>query len=175
MGKMDLATANRKLLIKMAKGEPQRYEIRFSIDIKGNITIWGGEPCEYQDCFIQLATEDYLHLYDGWKRGGELSRMEREAGENLKRADLVRAFLEFRQKHPTDGYGMFHGCKWLGRDGADDGLRAERDDREEMKLELKKRNRQYIFELYGEKLPLDFDFKKDYEKRLETRYKSSLQ
>ena len=175
MGTKDLATANRELLIKMAKGEPQRYEIRFSIDIKGNITIWGGEPCEYHDCFIQLHTEDYLHLYDGWNRGGELTRMEREAGENLNRADLVRAFLEFRKEHPTDGYGMFHGCKWLGRGGADDGLRTERDDRDEMKLELRKRNRQYIFELYGDKLPLDFDFKKDYEERLKTRNKSSLQ
>ena len=171
MDSMDLATANRKRLIKMAKGEPQHYEIRFSIDIRGNITIWGGEPCEYQDMFIQFSTEDYLHLYDGWNRGGELTRMEREAGDNLKRADLVRAFLEFRKKHPTDGYGLFHGCKWSGGNVADDGLRTERNDLEEMKRELRKRNRQYIFELYGERLPIDFDFRKDYDNRLSAKLK----
>ncbi len=162
---MDNAIDNRKRLIKMAKGEPQFYRIEYSMDIKGNITIWGGEPCENIDMFVQIPTEDYLHLYDGWNRGGELARKEREMADNTPREEFVRAFLEFRKTHPFDGYGLLYK---MGQD-IEDGTRRERDDKAEVKKELKKRNRQYIFELYGEKLPLDFDFEKDYQTRMAKR------
>ena len=38
-----------------------------------------------------------------------------------------------------------------------------REDSDAVFLELKKRNRAYIKEFYGEELPLDFDFKARYE------------
>ena len=160
-------TESRKRLIKMMRGEPQHYEIRFSVDVRGNITIWGGQPCEYQDLFIQKQTEEYLHLYDGWNHGGEMAQMERDEAEKIPRGDLVRAFLEFRKAHPADGFGMLYGYS----EPVTDGTRRERDDKMEVERELRKRNRQYIFEMYGEKLPVDFDFKQDYERRLASKQK----
>lgn len=158
---------NRKRLIKIMRGEPQFYEIVYSVDIKGLITIWGGEPCEVHDFFIQRQTEDHLHLYDGWNHGADLVNLERQKAGEMPREALVRAFLEFRKTHPTDGFGLFHN---YGK-RVDDGTRVDRDDKEEIQRELKKRNRQYIFELYGEKLPLDFDFSADYDKRLQSKLK----
>ena len=158
---MKTAIDNRKRLIKLANGEPQRYEIIFSVDVKGNITIWGGEPCDTTDMFIQQITEDYLWLYDGWNHGGDLARMEREMADKIPRRELIKEFLLFREKHPFDGYGLS-----LYGDRSNDGIRIERDDKTAVIQALKERNRQYIFEMYGEHLPIDFDFKKDYDNRL---------
>lgn len=160
-------TENRKRLIKMMRGESQQYEIIFSVDVRGNVTIWGGEPREHHDLFIQKPTETYLHLYDGWKHGGDMVQMERDEAEKIPRGDLVRAFLDFRKAHPADGFGVLHGYP----KPVEDGTRRDRDDKNEVERELRKRNRQYIFEMYGEKLPLDFDFKQDYEHRLASKQK----
>lgn len=160
---------NRKRLMNMVKGGTQFYLIEFSVDIKGNITIWCGEALEdhvAHDMFIRRATEAYLHLYDGWKRGGEMVRMETKAAEGITRDELVKAFLQFRQQHPHDGYGVFHKIaqRWCGAEK--DEVEAERSDKEAVEHELRKRNRQYIAELYGEHLPVDFDFKADYDRRM---------
>lgn len=167
------ATDNRKQLIKLVKGETQRYYIDYSVDIRGNITIWGGIPLSdnaTHDLFLHKTTEEYLHLYDGWNRGGELVRMEAEAAEKLPREELVRAFLDFRRQHPQDGYGLLNDVwkKWC-KGYPQDGCRGQRDDFEEVKAELRRRNRQYIAELYGEQLPEDFDFYADYRSRMENR------
>lgn len=87
--------------------------------------------------------------------------------DNTPRDVLIRAFLEFRKSHPADGFGLLHSI--LG--SVDDGTRRDRDDKEEIQRELQKRNRQYIFELYGEKLPLEFDFRADYDRRLRAKLK----
>lgn len=162
---METIMDNRKRLIKLAMGEIQRYEIIYSVDIKGNLTIWGGEPCENHDQFTQKPTEEYLHLYDGWKHGRELVEMEHKMADNIPRTELVRAFLDFREKHPFDGFGILHGYGQT----VDDGTRKDRDDKQAVERLLRERNRQYIFELYGEQLPLDFDFSQDYDRRLRSR------
>ena len=156
---------NRKRLIKIMRGEPQFYTIVYSVDIKGLITIWGGEPCETNDFFIQRQTEDYLHLYDGWNHGHDMVKMEWQKAGETPREVLVGAFLEFRKTHPTDGFGLLHG---FGHK-VDDGTRVDRDDKADIERLLRERNRRYIFELYGEQLPVDFDFKKDYENRMKDR------
>lgn len=166
---MDMATISdkRKHLIKMMRGEPQYYEIIFSVDIKGNIIIWGGNPCDGMDIFIQRETEEYLHLYDGWHHGHDLVKMERENAEKIPRDVLVGAFLEFRKSHPADGFGLLYGFS----EPVTDGTRRERDDKMEVERELRERNRQYIFEMYGETIPVDFDFCADYDKRLQAKLK----
>ncbi len=163
----DQAMGTRKQLIKLVKGEPQYYMITYSVDIKGNITIWDGGPLEHHDLFNQRSTEDHLHLYDGWRRGAELVQLEREAADRITREALVGAFLEFRKQHPRDGYGVFcyNANSWAG--GKDNGFQADRTDKEDVERELRRRNREYIFELYGERLPVDFDFVADYNRRLE--------
>lgn len=162
----------RRTLIKLVKGGTQYYHIEYSVDIKGNITIWGGEKLgEHMehDMFMFRTTEFDLHLYDGWRHGGELCRMEREAAKNITRDELIQAFTQFRQQHPRDGYGMLHEIAqhWCGAEKDD--LKGKRNDEEEVQQELRRRNRQYIAELYGEHLPVDFDFRADYDRRMATR------
>lgn len=156
---------NRKRLIRMAQGATQYYCIEYSVDIKGNITIWGGEPLAphmMHDLFCRRVTEDYLHLYDNWRHGGELVRMEQEAAERITRAELIAAYIAFRKQHPNDGYGMLHAIaqRWCGADKDD--MQAERADVEDVRRTLRERNRRYIAELYGETLPIDYDFKAAY-------------
>ena len=170
------AADNRKQLIKLVKGQPQYYYIDFSVDIRGNITIWGGIPLPdnaTHDLFMHRATEQDLHLYDGWNRGAELSRMEQDAAENMPREELVQALLDFRKQHPHDGYGIMHDIwkKWC-KGYPQDEMRGRRDDYDEVKAELRRRNRKYIAELYGEQLPEDFNFLADYEARMEIRMKA---
>lgn len=162
--------SNRQKLINMANGGHTCYHIDYCIDIKGNITILGGftMPDRFpEDMFIRRATEFDIHLYDGWKHGADLVRMEAEQAEKLERSRLVAAYLQFRKEHPKDGYGITHDllirqCNW-----PEDGNQALRNDAAEVDLMLKRRNRQYIKELYGEDLPVDFDFRKDYDARLD--------
>lgn len=164
----------------MVRGGRQYYTIEYSVDIKGKITIWGGGPRDEaatEDLFCNYRTEDGLHLYDGGRHGREFVRMEREAASKVTREELIQAFLEFRRLHPRDGYGLINGIgrKWAsgGGDGlSSDDFLLERIDKEAVLLELKKRNREYIEELYGEKIPLDFDFRADYDRRLEERFKN---
>ena len=170
--KQDTTQDNRKRLIRIAKGGTQFYHIEYSVDVRGNVTIFGGEPLAEHvahDMFVRRTTETYLHLYDGWKRGGEMVRMEAEAATHVTREQLVQAFLQFRQQHPRDGYGMLHGMaqRWCGAE--QDGLQAERSDKAEVERELRRRNRQYNAQLYGDVLPDNFDFLEDYNRRMAAR------
>lgn len=160
------------MLLSLVGGGTQFYAIDFCVDIKGNITILSGAPLGmnvHGDIFGVGITEDYLHLYDGWQRGADLVRMEHEAAAKVTRAQLLAAYRDFRQQHPCDGYGL-HAIAQKWQHLPDDGLRAERDDIEDVKRELRRRNRQYIAELYGERLPEDFDFRADYDKRQRERF-----
>lgn len=163
---------NRKRLIRLAQGGVQFYHIEYCVDVRGNITILGGEALAEHvthDLFVRRTTETYLHLYDGWKRGGEMVRMEEAAAKRIPRAQIVAAFNDFRQQHPRDGYGMLHGMaqRWCGAE--QDGMKAERSDIAEVEAELRRRNRKYIAELYGEQLPDNFDFLADYNRRMAAR------
>lgn len=172
MDTQEQTKVNRQRLMKLVRGGTQFYHIEYCVDVKGNITILGGEALAEHvahDMFIRRATEFDLHLYDGWKRGGEMVRMEQEAARNIPREALVAAFLDFRQQHPRDGYGMLHGIaqRWCGADK--DELQAERSDIADVERELRRRNRQYIAEMYGDVLPIDFDFRADYDRRMAAR------
>ena len=153
---------NRRRLIRIAKGQRQYYCVEYCVDVKGNITILGGDTLgdnATEDMLVRMATEEYVWLYDHWRNGGDFIRRENEAAGNIPTAAIINAYLEFRAQHPNDGYGL--GSVLF--DGSN--KRAERDDIDAVKLELKRRNRQYIKELYGEALPLDYDFLAAYNER----------
>ena len=172
MDTQEQTKVNRQRLKKLVRGGTQFYHIEYFVDIKGNITILGGEPLAEHvthDMFLRRATEFDLHLYDGWNHGGDMVRMETEAAKRIPRETLVRAFLEFRQQHPRDGYGLMHNIAqhWCGAEKDD--LQAERSDIADVERELRRRNRQYIADMYGEVLPVDFDFRADYDRRMAAR------
>lgn len=173
---MDAQTTeqNRRRLINIAHGAQQYYCIDYCVDIKGNITILGGEALDDSatcDMFSRHTTEDYIWLYDGWKKGKDFTNREKEAAAKITRDELIAALAEFRKQHPNDGYGFLHGLKWAVGDSEakDDGKSMYRDDIDAVRIELKRRNREYIKELYGDVLPLDYDFAREYDKQLQSR------
>lgn len=143
---------NRTKLINAVKGESQEihYYISFSVDCIGNITIWEGEETNAEiDLLLRVPTEDYLWLHP---IGKKLYEMEYE--REIPKTELIREYRNFRKEHPFDG--------WCFAAYENKNLRPDRDDREEMEIELKRRNRQYMKELFGIEILLDFDFYKDY-------------
>lgn len=150
---------NRKMLINAVKGEKQKinYTIWFSVDCMGKITIWNGEENNGGvNFYTKITTEDYIWLHP---IGRKIWEMESE--RVVTDAELVGEYRKFREQHPFDG--------WIFETYRNKDLRFDRDDHEEMEIELKRRNRQYMKELFGIDIPLDFDFKKDYEERLDER------
>lgn len=163
---------NRRRLINLAHGAQQYYCIDYCVDIKGNLTILGGEALDDNatcDMFSRHTTEDYIWLYDGWKRGKEITNREKEAADKITRDELIAALLEFRKQHPNDGYGFVHGLQQRINGEAADGKTMYRADIDAVRIELKRRNREYIKELYGDVLPLDYDFSREYDKQLQRR------
>ena len=149
------------MLINAVKGEKRaiHYTIWFSVDCMGKITIWQGEESNTEfDLNVRTPTEDYIWLHP---IGKKILEMEREKAKEMSKAELIREYQNFRKQHPFDG--------WIFATYKNKDLRFDRDDLEEMETELKRRNRQYMKELFGVVIPLDFDFKKDYEERLDER------
>lgn len=154
----------RRMLLHMAAGGQQYYCIEYCVDIKGNITIFGGNVLRdtyTHDMLICVPTEDYIWLYDNQRSGRDFANREHEAARNVSRDDLVAAYLEFRAQHPHDGYGNLN-YKLCHLAGVPVDMPADRSDIDAVRLELKRRNRQYIAELYGKQLPLDYDFLTEY-------------
>lgn len=160
----------RKMLLKAAKGGRTLYEIDYNIDAKGIITILGGSTLDgeqYTKHFLMNIGDhdDYVHLYrgqNGEDYGSDLLKRKREAEARTTEDEIVAAYLEYRRQHPE------HVGSMLGSLGAyiNDGkhIPMMREDSAEVILEMKRRNRAYIKEFYGEDLPLDFDFKARYDK-----------
>ena len=159
----------RKMLLKAAKGGQTFYEIDYNIDIKGIITILGGSTLEgeqYHRHFLMNVGDhdDYVHLYrgkNGEDYGSDLLKRKRDAEARTTEDEIVAAYLEYRRQHPEHVGSMLGSLGAYINEGKQ--IPTMREDGEEVLLELKKRNRQYIKELYGEELPLDFDFKARYE------------
>ena len=86
----------RRRLINLAQGAQQYYCIDYCVDVKGNITIIGGEALDDMatcDMFSRRPTEDYIWLYGGWQRGKEFTNREKEAAAKITRDELIAALL----------------------------------------------------------------------------------
>ena len=146
---------NRTMLINAVKGEKQKinYTIWFSVDCMGKITIWQGEENNAGVNFnVRVTTEDHIWLHP---IGRKIWEMESE--RVVTDAELVGEYRKFREQHPFDG--------WILETYGNKDFRFDRDDLEETQTELKRRNRQYMKELFGIDIPLDFDFEKAYNER----------
>jgi hypothetical protein len=146
---------NRTMLINAVKGEKRsiHYDIWYSVDCMGKITIWSGEETNAEiDFNVRVTTEDHIWLHP---IGRKIWEMENE--RIVTNAELINEYRKFREQHPFDG--------WICETYKNKNLRFDRDDLEEMEIELKRRNRQYMKELFGVDIPLDFDFDKDFNER----------
>ena len=160
-----------------------RYSIEYSLDIRGNLTIWGGMSFyrfeavpAVDDPRIRVQRElrpiyDYHRLSPYTLR---VYQMEQELDEKLSDDDLIREFERFRQAHPEDGFGrrlsiLQIGVKWSEGVRDEDGighLRPERDDEQEVLDRLLKQERQDILRLWGVDCPPDINSSENYGRRL---------
>ena len=159
----------RKMLLKAAQGGQTYYEIDYNIDVKGIITILGGSTLDGEQYthhfFMNVGDHDYyIWLYkgkNGEDYGRDYQKRKRDAEARTPKEAIVAAYLEYRREHPEHVGSMLGSLSANINEGKH--IPMLREDSEEILLTLKRRNREYIKELYGEDLPLNFDFKARYE------------
>ena len=156
------------------------FSIEYSLDIRGNITIWGGMSfyrfeaiVPIDDPRIRVARTlrpiyKYHHLSPYTAR---IFQIEQELDETIPDERIVEAFTSFREVHPEDGFGLRFlltgGLSNLSSGGdKDDPRRAERDDRQEVLDRLLRRERQDILNLWGVDCPPDINSSENYGRRL---------
>lgn len=185
--------SDRERLLRMTRGETldniQRYTIEYSLDIRGNITIWGGMDYLPEEALIGIddpkrrVSRELRPLYEYERCSPYTARifqMEQELDETITDEQLIEEYERFRRSHPEDGFGhrfllLTMGLKWGGR-GVDDGeteeekrllsLRAERDDKQEVHDRLLKQERQDILNLWGVDCPPNINDTENYQRRL---------
>ena len=183
---------DRERLIRTTRGEnldnSMRYSIQYSLDIRGNITIWGGmsfyrfEAVAPIDDLKRRVSRELRPIYEYHRLFPYTSRiyqMEQELDEKLSDDDLILEFERFRQAHPEDGFGFRLKLLTLGLSPIIRGhqelteeekylssLRAERDDEQEVLDRLLKQERQDILRLWGVDCPPDINSSENYGRRL---------
>lgn len=172
----------------MTQGEDlnnsERYYIEYSLDIRGNITIWGGMSFyqfEYMkgidDPKLRVA-RDLRPLYEYHRLHPATSRiyqMEQEIDETISDDRLIEALTEFRKTHPEDGFSrrmdlLQIGLRWGEGPESERGeikrLRSKRDDEQEVLDRLLKQERRDIRNLWGIDCPPDINDNDNYGRRL---------
>ena len=165
-----------------------RYSIEYSLDIRGNLTIWGGMSF-YRFEAVPVVDEPRLRvrrelrpIYDYHRLSPYTLRvyqMEQDLDEKLSDDDLIREFEKFRQAHPEDGFGLRLDLLTLGLSPIVRGhrelteeekhlssLRSKRDDEQEVRDRLLKQERQDILRLWGVDCPPDINSSENYGRRL---------
>ena len=165
-----------------------RYSIDYSLDIRGNLTIWGGMEFSSDDIIggidipKQRVARRLRPLYEYHRESPYTARiyqMEQELDGTISDEALIEALREFRQGHPDDGFGwramMVQAClKWCSRkdpEYTDEekrllSLRRDRDDEQEVLDRLLKQERQDILNLWGVDCPPDINLGENYQRRL---------
>ena len=185
--------SNRERLLRTTRGEhlnnSMRYSIEYSLDIRGNITIWGGmsfyrfEAVPPIDDPKQRVSRSLRPLYEYQRCSPYTARiyqMEQELDGTISDDTLIEEFQKFRQAHPEDGFGMRLSLLTLGLNVVGGrrqcdlteeekyllSLRDKRDDEQEVLDRLLKQERQDILRLWGVDCPPDINSSENYGRRL---------
>ncbi len=185
--------SNRERLIRTTRGEnldnSLMYSIQYSLDIRGNITIWGGmsfyrfEAFKPIDDLKQRVARTIRPLYEYqnlFPYTARIYQMEQEIDRTISDDIIVEEFQKFRQAHPEDGFGerlalLTLGIRIVGgriqAELTDDekyllSLREKRDDEQEVLDRLLKQERQDILRLWGVDCPPDINNSENYNRRL---------
>ena len=188
--KQAMNITDREKLIRITRGEnldgSTMYSIQYSLDIRGNLTIWGGmsfyrfEATPFIDDLKKRVSRnlrpiyEYHHLFPYTAR---IYQMEQDLDEKLSDAELIREFEKFRQAHPEDGFGFRLRLLKLGLRNQSyqemteeekfiSSVREDRDDKQEVLDRLLKQERQDILQLWGIDCPPDINNSLNYGKRL---------
>ena len=168
---------NRDLLLRMTRGETIDdsiiYDIEFSVDIRGNITIWGGSSHIRDDVrtiakmmgktkrvnrvFVPIYEYERLSPYTA-----RIAQMEKDIEISDER--LVEEYERFRQEHPSDGFSTLFKLDYIalleGRGGFpkdEEGreISFDRKDKPQLRERLLKQERQDILRMWGVDCPPD--------------------
>lgn len=173
---------DRQRLLRMVQGEviddSVRYEIEYSVDIRGNLTIWGGIGFHSDmDNLVfeksnQRVKRKLRPLYEYERLSPYTARiyqMEQDIDRTISDDKLIEAYQKFREIHKTDGFGfrlllLNIQEKMTDENGVE--LRCERDDRQEVLDRLLRQERQDILNLWGVDCPPDINSSDKYGDRL---------
>ena len=179
--------SDRDRLVRMTRGEnldnSMRYSIDYSLDIRGNITIWGGmsfyrfEAMPFIDHPSKRVDRNLREVYDSsriYPYTARIFQMEQEIDETISDDHLIEELERFRKDHPEDGFGMrmmFIQLPYKIPDPREDTegilrFREDRDDKQEVLDRLLKQERQDILRLWGVDCPPDINSMENYNRRL---------
>ena len=179
--------SNRERLLRMTKGEnldnSMMYSIEYSLDIRGNITIWGGMSFYRFEAFRPVddlnvrVRRDLRPIYEYHRLSPytlRIYQMEQELDGTISDDKLIEELSRFRQDHPEDGFGfrmMMIQLPYHIPDGQKDTegilrFRSDRDDKQEVLDRLLKQERRDILNLWGVDCPPDINNSENYGRRL---------
>lgn len=173
---MGTKITNRDLLLRMTRGESIDnsilYDIEFSVDIRGNITIWGGSTHIRDNVrFVadlmgkrKRVNRVFVPLYEYERLSPYTARIaQMEQDIEIPDERLIEEYERFRQEHPTDGFGPLFSliniglCENGGTPKDEEGrvISFERKDRPQLRERLLRQERQDILNLWGVDCPPD--------------------
>ena len=171
---------NRLKLLRMTRGEvidsSPCYDIEFSVDIRGNITIWGGSS-HIRDEILRLeqiigkrkrVNRTFVPVYEYERLSPYTARIAQiEQDIEIPDERLIEEYERFRQEHPEDGFGMYVKLLNIGEWEDDESdIHFDRTDKKQVRERLLKQERQDILNLWGIDCPPDVNSSEKYGDRL---------
>lgn len=171
---------NRLKLLRMTRGEvidsSPCYDIEFSVDIRGNITIWGGSS-HIRDEILRLeqiigkrnrVNRTFVPVYEYERLSPYTARIAQiEQDIEIPDERLIEEYERFRQEHPEDGFGMYVKLLNIGEWEDDErDIHFDRTDKKQVRERLLKQERQDILNLWGIDCPPDINSSERYGDRL---------
>ena len=171
---------NRLKLLRMTRGEvidsSPCYDIEFSVDIRGNITIWGGSS-HIRDEILRLeqiigkrnrVNRTFVPVYEYERLSPYTARIAQiEQDIEIPDERLIEEYERFRQEHPEDGFGMYVKLLNIGEWEDDErDIHFDRTDKKQVRERLLKQERQDILHLWGIDCPPDVNSSERYGDRL---------
>lgn len=174
---MGTKMTNRDLLLRMTRGESIDnsilYDIEFSVDIRGNITIWGGSSHIRDDVrFIadlmgkrKRVNRVFVPIYEYERLSPYTARIaQMEQDIEIPDERLIEEYERFRESHPSDGFGPLFQLSHLAlletqdphpKDEEGREILFDRKDKPQLRERLLRQERQDILRMWGVDCPPD--------------------
>jgi hypothetical protein len=174
---MGTKLTNRDLLLRMTRGETIDdsiiYDIEFSVDIRGNITIWGGSSHIRDDVRTiskmigktKRVNREFVPLYEYERLSPYTARIAQiERDIEISDETLIEEYERFRQEHPSDGFSTLFKLNNIAllesrggfpKDEEGREISFDRHDKRQLRERLLKQERQDILKLWGVDCPPD--------------------
>lgn len=159
---------NRERLSRIVRGEvfdkKERFRIEYSVDIRGNLTIWGGMSYFPEEMNVfddrtkrvsRLLVPLFYHHHCS-PYTARIFQIEEALDDKIEDSVLIEEFRRFRQDHPKDGFGFRLELCRLGDKTLGD-LSCYRSDMETLWNQKIEQERKDIRSLFGVDVPKNRD------------------